>query len=229
MLCVAPGCRRAAQIKKSGLCLFHYGRKHKGVPLGQPKQRHRKSTGDDPAIGCRVLGCGKKVAALGMCWGHYRRDLRGAPVNVHLAPGAYGHAVKFGPPRPPYRVRRLAMFRLELQTNWTPCPMTGCWLWLGEHLPTGYGRIGRHDDPWSGYAHRAVLHFAGARLVRGTHHLHVRHKCNQRACVNPAHLAYGTAAENMADRTLRYERGELKPRRRGLAGQLAPRSQDQAA
>lgn len=161
-----------------------------------------------PDGGCGVMECGHKpIAAFGMCWAHYRRNLRGLPVHVIIGgTKRHRHAVKFGPARPPYCVLRIGAILRDLATLWTPEPTTGCWLWLGGTFPSGYGRIGNMRDPWGGYAHRAALHFAGVAVPAG-HRSHVRHLCDQPACVNPAHLALGSPQENADDR------------RRGLAWQ----------
>lgn len=162
------------------------------------------------ADGCTILGCGRTGIARGMCWNHYQRARRGLPVYVFLKrTDRRNTEIAFGPPRPKRAVLRMASLTWLVAHNWTPDPNLGCWLWLGDYYPSGYGKLGTFRDPWGGYVHRAVLYFNGERLEAGRSK-HVRHLCNNPACVNPAHLRYGTAAENMADRTLRYRLGELK-------------------
>lgn len=81
------------------------------------------------------------------------------------------------------------------------CPVTesGCWIWMGGiWTDTGYGRI---NSSASGKAeaigaHRAsYLAFKG-RIKKG--HV-VRHACDNPLCVNPDHLATGTAHQNKMD------------------------------
>ena len=74
---------------------------------------------------------------------------------------------------------------------------TGCWHWLGYIDKGGYGAY-NYDGHYTS-AHRAVwqLHY-DITLPR---HLQVDHLCQQRDCVNPAHLQVTTAMTNMRRRT----------------------------
>lgn len=71
----------------------------------------------------------------------------------------------------------------------------GCWHWEGSKNGDGYGhfRMGGRIEK----AHRASYIFYVGEIPRT---LMIRHKCNNRFCVNPDHLIPGTDLQNMEDR-----------------------------
>ena len=108
--------------------------------------------------------------------------------------------------RPWHRLTELERFDLQ----YTPEPMSGCWLWTGAIVgQRRYGGMwfrGRNDR-----AHRISWKLFRGEIPDG---LHVLHKCDVKTCVNPDHLFLGTNADNMADMTRkgRQMRGERSPR-----------------
>lgn len=68
----------------------------------------------------------------------------------------------------------------------------GCWRWTGRLTSCGYGQV--TTDGKRVQAHRAVYQIWGNEIPSG---LELDHLCNNRWCVNPAHLEPVTHKENM--------------------------------
>ncbi len=93
-----------------------------------------------------------------------------------------------------------------------------CWLWDGALGEFDYGRIsvGRRGEGLIG-PHRAVLEVMDAAgYLPGTAPdrtgLVARHSCDNPRCCNPAHLCWGTPADNAADMVGRGRQHRFQPR-----------------
>lgn len=80
----------------------------------------------------------------------------------------------------------------RILSHTTPEPNTGCWLWTGSCLPSGYGTT--NIGVRKAYAHRASLELHCGPIPGGAV---VMHLCNQPSCVNPAHLRAGSQKQNL--------------------------------
>jgi hypothetical protein len=81
-------------------------------------------------------------------------------------------------------------------------PVHKCWHWAGAINGDGYGNMKVGGVALG--AHRISYELHHSPIPDG---MHVMHKCDNPACVNPAHLKLGTHLDNMKDM---YSKGRRK-------------------
>lgn len=89
----------------------------------------------------------------------------------------------------------------------SPEPNTGCWLWTGAVGSSGYGRV-QWKDAGITSAPQAALVASGRPRPAGAFALHA---CDNKICINPAHLRWGSCSDNARDTYARERR--LPPRK----------------
>ncbi len=115
-------------------------------------------------------------------------------------------------PDRPFRVMRMGRTLDQAFLDGLPSPLPSaseCWEWQGTR--SHYGVVGHNYR--NHYAHRIAWERAAQKPVPDG--MVVRHTCDNKFCVNPAHLILGTQSENVRDAVERRIncRGERHGRR----------------
>lgn len=110
----------------------------------------------------------------------------------------------------PYKLsaKRIAWFLVKINAE----TEDGCWCWTACKL-RGYGQFNVGNRKIK-LAHRVVLE--SCVPMPNAHELDVCHSCDTPACVNPKHLWWGTAHDNLKDM--------FKKGRRSYTGEHNPRA-----
>lgn len=127
---------------------------------------------------CSVDGCGGPIKGHGLCDKHYQRMRKGRPLEG--GKGSHGSIDD------------------RFWRNVDKRDPSACWMWIGHKRPNGYGQLhtgGRGGKLISAHRYSCQAHHGDPKDER----MVAMHSCDTPGCVNPNHLRWGTASENIKE------------------------------
>lgn len=102
--------------------------------------------------------------------------------------------------------RKIALMEIDIDKSGS------CWEWTGRRNKSGYGLTAIRGG--SELAHRAYWQLVVGEVPGD---MCLLHSCDNKKCVNPAHLRIGTHAENMAEAKERNRMRQMRGSDNGMA------------